>query len=290
MVARMLETISVLAITLGAAAPGPGTTSTIMKSEARLDYIAPPELNAGDYTLTLGLLATSFASSAWMSPPATSSWGGDDVDDASRDFFRLETQGARNAAGTASDVLVYSLLAMPLLDAGMVAANGRTGDAARMLVIDLQSVFMTETVVNVTKNLAGRARPYTNDCADDDVACHDPDSRKSFMSGHTARAFTAAGLICTLHGELNLWGGGTSDTVACAVATTAAGTVGILRMMADRHYATDVLGGAAVGILSGFILPRILHFGFGGDDDGPTVSLQPMIGADFAGATAGGTF
>jgi membrane-associated phospholipid phosphatase len=40
--------------------------------------------------------------------------------------------------------------------------------------------------------------------------------------------------------------------------------VGISRIIVDAHYATDTLAGITVGALSGWLLPELLHYGFGG--------------------------
>ena len=61
----------------------------------------------------------------------------------------------------------------------------------------------------------------------------------SFPSGHTATAFVGAELVRTEYG----WGYGIP---AYIVATG----VGFMRLYNDRHWITDTLGGAAVGILS----------------------------------------
>ena len=65
------------------------------------------------------------------------------------------------------------------------------------------------------------------------------DIRNSFPSGHTATAFMGAELMRREYGPW--WGLG-----AYAVATT----VAFLRVYNDRHWVNDILGGAAIGILS----------------------------------------
>lgn len=269
----------------------PSLGPTIMRQH---DVVLPraPAFEASDYALTLGLGGAALAMELGITPPSEARWrGGVLMDDGVRDTFRLGSSEARATAGSVSDGLVLGLLSMPLVDAGFMAATGRGADAGRMLLIDLQSFSATASVLAVTRNVVGRERPYARACASDDpdADCGSADSRRSFVSGHTAMAFTAAGLVCTHHAELDIWGGGAADDLTCALATTAATAAGVLRIMADKHYATDVLGGAALGAFSGYLMPRILHYGFGGDDE-PRVRLTPMVGIDFAGASAAGTF
>ena len=67
----------------------------------------------------------------------------------------------------------------------------------------------------------------------------DSDARNAFPSGHTATAFMGAELVRREYGPW--WGAG-----AYAVATTTA----LMRLYNDRHWTNDLLGGAAIGILS----------------------------------------
>ncbi|MBQ3723552.1 MAG: phosphatase PAP2 family protein [Bacteroidales bacterium] len=66
-----------------------------------------------------------------------------------------------------------------------------------------------------------------------------PEARNAFPSGHTATAFMGAELVRREYG--GWWGAG-----AYAVATTTA----LMRIYNNRHWTSDVLGGAAIGILS----------------------------------------
>lgn len=66
-----------------------------------------------------------------------------------------------------------------------------------------------------------------------------PEARNAFPSGHTATAFMGAELVRREYG--GWWGAG-----AYAIATTTA----LMRIYNDRHWTNDVLGGAAIGILS----------------------------------------
>lgn len=64
----------------------------------------------------------------------------------------------------------------------------------------------------------------------------------SFPSGHTAQAFVAATFMHKEYGKQNPW----YSVLAYGTATS----VGVLRMMNNRHWSTDVLFGAGIGILS----------------------------------------
>lgn len=70
----------------------------------------------------------------------------------------------------------------------------------------------------------------------------DGSSRNSFPSGHTATAFAGAELLRREYWDVSPW-------IGIAGYAVAAGT-GFFRMYNNRHWLTDVLAGAGVGILS----------------------------------------
>lgn len=63
----------------------------------------------------------------------------------------------------------------------------------------------------------------------------------SFPSGHTAMAFTAASLLYKEYGFRSLW--------ISVVAYLPAIITGIARQLHDRHWTSDVIAGAIIGIL-----------------------------------------
>lgn len=103
-------------------------------------------------------------------------------------------------------------------------------------------------------------------------------NRDSFPSGHTARAFTGAELMRIEYGNLAGLGG-----YAFAV------TVGALRMYNNRHWINDVIGGAAIGILSArigyWLLP--LERKLFGLDKRAGIALENLCIVPFAGKSFG---
>ncbi|MEO8876476.1 MAG: phosphatase PAP2 family protein, partial [Polyangiaceae bacterium] len=87
----------------------------------------------------------------------------------------------------------------------------------------------------------------------------------SFYSGHAAATMTMAGATCVHHQHLPLYGGGFPDLLPCLVMLGMSGATGIGRIVADRHYASDVVVGWGFGFASGYVLPSILHYGFKSD-------------------------
>jgi hypothetical protein len=181
------------------------------------------------------------------------------------DKMRAHTVEGRRTAAQVSNVSLWSSVAYPFVDAGLTAAlvRGDRYSAGQMGLISLEAFAAIGLVKVVAERLVVRERPYVAACSDRDVpgmpSCDGSDSRKSFFSGHTALSFTGAGLSCAHHLALHLYGGAW-DGLACGAAIAVAGLTGTLRMVADRHYATDVLVGAAFGFAAGFLLPRAGYY------------------------------
>ena len=70
----------------------------------------------------------------------------------------------------------------------------------------------------------------------------DTGTKNSFPSGHTAQAFMAATFLSKEYGQKSVW--------YSIGAYTMASTVGVFRMLNNRHWISDVLVGAGIGILS----------------------------------------
>ncbi|MDR1356320.1 MAG: phosphatase PAP2 family protein [Tannerellaceae bacterium] len=105
-----------------------------------------------------------------------------------------------------------------------------------------------------------------------------PDSfaDNSFPSGHTATAFTGAHLLAREYGGSSAWIG-----VAGYAAATA---TGVIRIVNSRHWLSDVVAGAGVGILSveaGYALLPLFRRLMG--DEAPALAITPLAGAGMYG-------
>jgi membrane-associated phospholipid phosphatase len=206
--------------------------------------------------------------------------GGVLFDEPLRDAFRLRTRGERDTAKAIGDRLYQGSLVYPhLVDALLVAgiAHDSWDVAAQIFLINVQSQSLSAFISLATEHFIGRARPSTESCEADpgyERYCDGSDEYGSFISGHTSMAMTSAGLICAHHSKLPLYGGGTPDVVACATGIVLASSTGVLRMINDRHWPTDVITGAFVGTVSGYVVPMLLHYGFG---DGPLAESESSV-------------
>lgn len=116
------------------------------------------------------------------------------------------------------------------------------------------------TVVYATKYIVKEERP-------------DQSNRLSFPSGHTASAFTNASLLYYEFKDSDLWYASSGFMFATAT--------GVLRIANNKHYASDVLAGAGIGLASGLIVSywnpfKSMSFG---KKNKTTAFVYPQIGS-----------
>jgi membrane-associated phospholipid phosphatase len=243
---------------------------------------------------TLDVVALTFGSYAineYWTPKSSASWhGGILFDDAIRSALRGRSLEAQQTAADVSDRLYkFGVLAPYVIDVFLVdlGVHQNADVAGQMLLINIQSLGLSGVVSLSAERLVGRARPYTQDCGPDGLVrdasghplfntCGNPEDFQSFYSGHSAAVATMAGLTCAHHQHLPLYGGGLADLAPCVVMIGAATATGVTRVIADRHWASDVITGWSVGAFSGYVLPSLLHYGFN--------SGKPIGEMDIAGA------
>jgi len=240
-----------------------------------------PRFRTSEAVVT-GLMLLPIAGALFLYPhPDDNMHGGVLFDDAVRDALVAHSKDDRGTAAKYSNWPYFGLLAFPLLvDTALVTwgIHGAGDVALEMLGMDLESYAITGAVALTLQKL-GRVRPLEKGCAEDpDYAskCSDPVAlNQSLMSGHTAIAFTGAGLTCAHHRNLPLYGGGIPDVGICVVSLAAATATGYWRIRSDNHYSTDVIMGVALGLASGWALPEWLHYS-GGAKEKPS-SLLPIF-------------
>jgi membrane-associated phospholipid phosphatase len=209
--------------------------------------------------------------------PDAARWqGGVLFDDSARDALRLSSPSDRQVARTVGDVAYYSAPLLPLLLDPLVALLVRK-DARAALNLELigWEAFSYAGVLSfVSTEISRRERPDMTECrrqASNGESCEF--ETDSFWSGHTSIVAASAGLVCANHSYLPLWGHPLADAGACGFAAAAALTTGVSRLLADRHYATDVLTGMGVGFAIGYAVPVLLHYGRPGS--GVSFAIQP---------------
>jgi membrane-associated phospholipid phosphatase len=249
----------IAAIALGRALPAAAQTAQGPEWPADARRATPVE-----YVAT-GVLSVSALVLALTEPDEARTSGPWLFDDPARDALRLESPDARRTADVASDIGLWSIAAYPFVDA-LLAATVLKADRRVPVEMAIQSALVISAAANVAylaKNLVARDRPFGPSCKRDPgyaSECADNDPPVSFMSGHAAVTFSAATITCVQHFQLKLYQDPVADAAACAIPLALATAVSVARMLADQHYATDVLAGAAIGTLSGVGLGLLLHY------------------------------
>jgi membrane-associated phospholipid phosphatase len=178
-----------------------------------------------------------------------------------------------------SDIGAISLpvLGLAINLAPVIADGGGTAEAMDVILPIAGALAINQTLTQIAKLAAARTRPAIHFASSPgDWAAED---HVSFFSGHTSFAFaaaTSAGMVARQRGsryETAIWAGG----------LTIASLVGYLRIAGDKHYASDVLVGAAVGSATGLLVPMLMEH----DAEGST---STTLSADAKTVSFGGTF
>ena len=151
------------------------------------------------------------------------------------------------------DVLLACTMAAPFA----LAIHQKKDNIITGAVMYAEALLISHSVKELAKDFVVRWRPY---CYYDDTRSRllkDEDSGESFMSGHTATAFTSASFLSTVYAHMHPEGKGKYWVTGGSFAAAAA--VGTLRILSGNHFFTDVLVGAAWGTLAGWLVPQ-LHY------------------------------
>ena len=162
----------------------------------------------------------------------------------------------------AAKVIGFLGSAGPFIIGGTMYAVGRWADmprAAHLAVHTGEAVLVGLGVTGLLKATLGRARPH--------VAGHDNphtfrflkgftgDDYQAFPSGHTTTAFAVASAVTA---ETSEWWP-RSTWIVGPVLYGGAALVGLSRMYEDKHWASDVVTGAAIGVFAGLKTVRFTH-------------------------------
>jgi membrane-associated phospholipid phosphatase len=192
---------------------------------------------------------------------------------------------SRNTAGVTSDILAYALAPVAAI-AGAWATTGphaSEGAGWRAASIVTESALVSGAVVEGVKFIAARKRPYVrygNGEASGTYGVSDVGSHLGFPSGHTAWV-TSLGVALATTASIEesaaapwLWAGAAVGSV----------TTSALRMIAEKHYFTDVATGTVIGAACGVVVPLLHRRG------GPLSSGSVSVAAQGPAFALTGTF
>ncbi len=287
--------------------PAPADPATATVTPARNDEVAwrPTwrRFTAPEYVLTGSLIAGTAAFIFFGNSDAEPNWKGPILfDKAVRNGLRATTARGRQTAQTVGEAPYLGGLLYPfVVDVVAVTLIGhqKPDVAAQMALIDAEAFAITGFLSFLSNATLRRERPYKRECGEGRgdpgfPGCEKAGQGEGFFSGHTAIAFTGAALTCSHHANLPLYGKSrVGGTIACIASLAGATAGGISRLYADKHYLTDVIVGAGVGLASGFIVPWF-HYREGSTAPAQASAVQvlpiPMLSLDGGGAGVIGIF
>ena len=169
-------------------------------------------------------------------------------------FDRFATRQYSTVARKASDILLWTMMVAPFT---LMATEPGNDEPLLVGAMYAEAQLFQSGLVFMLKSLVARTRPfvYNDNPAIPAEARLRVYARRSFPSAHAATSFTSAVFMGTVYQTLNpgssaipwVWAGG----------LTAAGLTGTFRMLGGQHFPTDVLAGAAIGALTGWLVPAL---------------------------------
>ncbi len=173
-------------------------------------------------------------------------------------FDRWVTDNYSPPVARASDFLLAGVMLAPLAMAGVDAFTSDLNEPGTRWGQDSLMIFETYAATYLATNLLKiaihRRRPLTFNNEFDKEARFAGDARLSFPSGHSSMSFAAAATLAVMleyrHGD------SLGTYLGSGLGFAAATTVAALRVIAGKHFLSDVLAGAALGTAIGLLVPR----------------------------------
>jgi len=206
-------------------------------------------------------------------------------DDAVRNALRASNPETRKTYRTIGDYTYHLSPVLPLIDVLLVSAIAHSDSklAFNLGGMLLEAYSYSGLTAFISTGLSARERP--------DGECHAGEvcDTQSFYSGHAAISATSAGLMCANHTRIALYGHPALDIGSCVLASANALLTASTRVVADRHYSTDVILGLGLGFGFGYAVPVLLHYSYGPSKDRTLVfAPDPSCGRNCIGVR--GTF
>lgn len=167
-------------------------------------------------------------------------------------FDRYSTRYYSHSAHQFSNVTALASIAMPF---ALLLDKQNRSHSGELLLITLEGALINAGLINFTKTLVRRPRPFVyNGTAPLELKLKQ-EARYSFFSGHTAVSsyfsFAGAQMYNDIYPDSRY------KTTVWATAAVLPLLTGYGRMRAGKHFPSDVLVGYGVGALLGVLVPRL---------------------------------
>jgi membrane-associated phospholipid phosphatase len=179
---------------------------------------------------------------------------------------RLQSRSRQESSKLQKTATAFRVVALPgsaIIGTSMYVV-GRIARSHRMADLGLhgtEALLIGEGLASGMKGVFGRQRPYVDTTRFNPYKWHffggfvSDDGHRSFPSGHSVAAFSAAAAVTT---ETSVWWPSLRWEIG-TVMYGGAGMVGLSRMYNNRHWASDVIMGAAIGTFAGNKVVRYHH-------------------------------
>lgn len=165
---------------------------------------------------------------------------------------RLATRQGSAFAKTVSDASLYGAVLLPSLFL-LNDRSRRHGDDVGLIYAQVLS--LNYGLTSLVKNTTQRPRPYVYDSSISLTRKQSRDARRSFFSGHTS--MTAASTFFTARVYSDFYPDAAAKPWVWTGAIVLPAVTGATRVLAGKHYLTDVLVGYAVGAGIGLLVPEL---------------------------------
>ena len=194
---------------------------------------------------------------------------------------KLQEPGAQQNRTMRRAATGLRVLASPgsLLAGAGLYGIGRADGQRRLQALGLHSVesmLIADVIGGTIKLVAGRARPYVNIENPADFQLFrgfSGHAYQSFPSGHTINAFAFASTVTR---ETQFWWPHSAWYVGTVMYGGAA-LMGASRIYNNQHWASDVIGGAAMGTLVGIKVVKYTHSHPGNRVDRKLIKGKPSL-------------
>jgi hypothetical protein len=194
-------------------------------------YLSSPFRQGGVNWYAAGGVAVATGGMMFLDENIREEWGEAGRDDYNGDLWDVPTFYGSIAGASLTGAALYTL--------GLFAKEPEVRLTGRLALQALVSGAIAETAV---KFIAGRSRPYTGEGSHSFLWFETSDDHHSFPSGHTMAAFALSTVFAERIGTT--W----SRLGFYSLATL----TGISRIKNDKHWASDVVLGAAIGFSAGW--------------------------------------
>lgn len=153
---------------------------------------------------------------------------------------------------TASDYMITTLMVTPFI---VNAFDNSLNNYLTESTIFLETILVNSALTTIVKYSVKRPRPFLYGDEANDEKRNESDSRLSFFSGHSSTSFAVAVSFASIYSKK------VDETYQKVLIWTipllAASTIASFRVIAGKHFFTDVFAGMVVGSSVGYLVPYL---------------------------------